>query len=315
MKTRQAVLVEPGRVEIRDAQVAVGAGDLLVEMAGCGLCTYELNHWAGRLGRAPMVLGHEGYGVVVEVGRGATGRVKLGDAVTGLCGECFADYFTMPENHTMLLRADLNQKHVPGEPLYCVHNVLRAAHPQVGDCLAMVGCGPMGLWALQGLASPTLQAIVAMDIDDGKLALASEFGATHTINPEKLDPVEAMREITDGRLADVAVEGTGGPAGVKVAIDVLRPKRARLVIMSSFKHPVEVDMVTLCAKAVEMIHAHPGICMDKEDGVRRTQVLINRGVFKTDRLISHQFPLVEIQKAFETLENRPAGYLKGIVTR
>ena len=102
---------------------------------------------------------------------------------------------------------------------------------------------------------------------------------------------------------------------MKVAIDVLRPKRPRLVIMSSFKHPVEVDMVTLCAKAVEMIHAHPGICMDKEDGVRRTQVLINRGVFKTDRLISHQFPLVEIQKAFETLENRPAGYLKGIVTR
>ncbi len=74
-------------------------------------------------------------------------------------------------------------------------------------------------------------------------------------------------------------------------------------------------MVTLCAKAVEMIHAHPGICMDREDGVRRTEVLINHGVFKTDRLISHRFPLEGIQNAFETFETRPAGYLKGIVTR
>lgn len=315
MKTRQAVLVEPGRFEIRDADVAPGPGELLVETAGCGLCTYELNHWAGRLGRPPMALGHEGYGVVADVGAAATGRVKVGDFVTGLCGECFADYFTMPESHTMLVRADLGQKHVPGEPLYCVHNVVRAAHPHIGDCLAVVGCGPMGLWALQALASPTLQAAVAVDIEDEKLALASQFGATHAVNPAKCDAVEAMKEITAGRLADVAVEGTGGPAGVKLAVDLLRPNRPRLVIMSSFKHPVEVDMVTLCAKAVEMIHAHPGICTDKEDGVRRTETLINHGVFKTDRLISHQFALDEVQKAFQTLENRPPGYLKGIVIR
>ena len=314
MKTRQAVLVEPGRFEIRQADISVGPGGLLVETVGCGLCTYELNHWDGRMGKCPMVLGHEGYGVVVEVGPATSGRVKVGDAVTGLCGECFADYFTMPESHTMLLRADLDQKHVPGEPLYCVHNVVRAAHPEIGDVLAIVGCGPMGLWALQALTSSTLRAVVAVDIDDEKLKLAASFGATHAVNAGKCDPVEAVREITDGRMVDVAVEGTGGP-GVKTAIELLRPRRPKLVIMSSFKRPLEVDMVMLCAKAVEMIHAHPGICMDKEDGCRRTETLINNGVFKTDRLISHRFPLVEIQKAFETFEHRPAGYLKGIVTR
>ena len=314
MRTRQGVLVEPGRFEIQDVEVAPGEGQILVEMAGCGLCTYELNHWAGRLGKPPMVLGHEGYGVVVEVGPGTTGRVKPGDRVTGLCGNCFADYFTMPETHVMLIRPDLDQQDVPGEPLYCVHNVVRAAHPEVGDVLAIVGCGPMGLWALQALASDTLAEIVAVDIDDEKLALAAGFGARRTINPEKVDAAEALKGITGGRLADVAVEGTGGP-GVNLAIELLQAPRPKLVIMSSFKAPIEVDMASLCAKAVTMLHAHPGICVDREDGCRRTETLINNGVFKTDRLISHRFPLADVQKAFETFENRGRGYLKGIVTR
>ncbi len=313
MKTRQAVLVAAGKFEVREADVAPGSGEVLVKMTGCGLCTYELNHWAGRLGRPPMALGHEGYGKVVEVGPGTSGRVKAGDFVTGLCGKCFADYFTMPERHTMLLQPDLGQREVPGEPLYCVHNVVRAAHPAIGDCLAIVGCGPMGLWALQSLASPALHSVVALDIDEEKLQLARSFGATHTLNPRKCDAPQAIKDLTGGRGADVAVEGTGGEAGVKLAIELLRPARPRLVIMSSFKHPIQVDLVMLCAKAVEMIHAHPGICADREDGVRRTEILINRGVFQTDRLISHRFAIEDIHQAFQTLENRPRGYLKGVV--
>ena len=312
MKTRQGVLVEPRRFEIHEVDVAPGEGEILVQTAGSGLCTYELNHWAGRMGTPPMALGHEGYGVVVEVGAGAK-RVKVGDRVTGLCGNCFSDYFTMPEEHVMLIRPDLDQQHVPGEPLYCVHNVVRAAHPEVGDVLAIVGCGPMGLWALQALASDTLAEVVAVDIDDEKLDLARQFGARSTINPANCDAVKALKEITGGRLADVAVEGTGGP-GVKPAIQLLKHPRPKLVIMSSFKGPLEVDMVMLCGKAVTMIHAHPGLCVDKVDGCQRTETLINNGVYKTDRLISHRWPLAEIQQAFEAFEKRGKGYLKGIVT-
>ncbi|KPK84550.1 MAG: hypothetical protein AMJ81_05245 [Phycisphaerae bacterium SM23_33] len=315
MKTRQAVLVKPRRFEIQQADVALGEGQILVETAGCGLCTYELNHWAGRLGTPPMALGHEGYGVVVEVGPGTTGRVKAGDRVTGLCGKCFSDYFTMPERHVMLIRPDLDQQHVPGEPLYCVHNVVRAAHPEIGDCLAIVGCGPMGLWSLQALASPTLAAVVAVDVDDEKLDLAKLYGATHSINPGKCDAVEAMKEITAGRLADVVVEATGAAAGMETAIHLLRPRRPRLVVCSSFEGPIQLNVPALLAKAVDVLHAHPGICMDREDGCRRTETLINHGVFRTDRLISHRFPLEDVQKAFETFENRGKGYLKGIVTR
>jgi threonine dehydrogenase-like Zn-dependent dehydrogenase len=312
MKTRQAVLVEPGKFEIQETDVAPGPGDVLVKTEGSGLCTYELNHWAGRLGTPPMALGHEGYGTVVEIGEGVSSAIQMGDRVTGLAGKCFSDYFTLPECHLMPINKDVDQKHIPGEPLYCVHNVVRAAHPEIGDCVAVVGCGPMGLWAIQALAYPSLQALIAVDIDDTKLELAKKFGATHTVNPKNSDPEQVIEEITNGKMIDVAVEGTGGP-GTAVCIKILRPRNPRLVIMSSFKGPQEIDMVMMCGKAIDMVCAHPGIQKDREDGCRRTATLINNGVFKTDDLISHQFRLEDIMTAFETLENRVEGYMKGIV--
>ncbi len=313
MKTRQAVLVRPGHFEVREADVEPGPGEVLVRMEATGLCMSELFSWRGPADQGEIVLGHEGYGTVVKAGPGTTGRLEGGDRVTGLPGRCFAEYFVAPEAETMKVRHDLDQKIMLGEPLYCIHNVVRAAHPEIGDSVAMVGCGPMGQWVIQGLASRTLQALVAVDIDDSKLAMAKKFGATHTINPKNGNAIEQMKEITHGRLCDVVVEGTGGEAGVKVAIDLLRYKRPRLVIMSGYKKPVTLDMHLLGTKAVELLGAHPGICKDKLDGIRRTETLINNGVFKVDPLVTHRFKLTELNEAFTALESHPAGYLKGVV--
>ena len=316
MKTRQAVLVEPRHFEIRDADVAPAADEVLVKTEGCGMCTSELWGWLGIKGRYPMGMGHEGYGEVVEVGRDVE-RVRVGDRVTGLGLRSYADYFTQSEGYTMVLRPDLGQRHVMGEPMYCVNNVVRAACPTIGDCLVLVGLGPMGQWALQALASPTLLAAVAVDIEDAKLEAATLSGATHTINPTREDPVERLAEITGGRMADVIVEGSGVQAGVKTAIKLLGRGCPRLVIMSSFKHPVEVDILKLCGVAAEVIHAHPGIrrtIEDRVDHCRRTEVLINHGVFETDRLVTHQYPLEEVQPAFESFASeRPPGYVKGLI--
>jgi threonine dehydrogenase-like Zn-dependent dehydrogenase len=314
MKTRQAILVEKGRFEIQEANVDLDPDSVMVEMQGCGLCTWELNHWAGRLGTPPMPLGHEGWGKVIEVGKKTSGRIKVGNLVSGLGAANFADYFAFPEKHTMLI-TNPQQKEVPGEPLYCVQNVLRAAHPEIADTVVVIGCGPMGQWVIQGLACSQLRDLVAIDIDDRKLNLAKKYGATHTINSKTTDAVKAVEALTNGRLADVAVEGTGIAAGVQLAIDVLKPRRSKLVVMSSFKGKIEMDIVALCSKAIEVQHAHPGISRDLEDGVRRTEILVNNGVFRMDGIISHRFKLANVMDAFKTLENRPDGYMKGIVTR
>ncbi len=313
MKSRRAILVKPGHFEIEEVPVSPGPGQVLVKTEGCGLCNWELNHWLGHIGPCPQALGHEGYGTVADVGEGVSASIKPGMRVTGLGAECFADYFVIPEAGIMPLRKDLDQKRVPGEPLYCVVNVLRTARPEVGDCVAVVGCGPMGLWAIQGLAARSLQCLIAIDIDPSKLALAIRYGATHAIDSSTTDVAGMVDAITGGHMLDVAIEGTGGP-GVNLCIRLLRPNNPRLIIMSSFKHAIEVDMVGMADKAVDMYVAHPGRAVkDRAEITRRTAVLINNGVFKTDDLVTHTYPLARINEAFAALEHKPAGFMKGVV--
>jgi len=315
MKTRQAVLVGPRQFELREATLELPPDQLLIKMQGTGMCTSELPQWTGQKPQYPQVLGHEGWGIVVDKGKGVSGRFKPGDRVTGLPVRCCADYFTQPEWCSMKLRPDLPQECVLGEPYYCVNNVVRAANPVIGDCVLLIGLGPMGQWALQALAAPTLHSIIAVDVDDTKLAMAREAGATHTINSARVNPVDAVKEITGGLLADVVIEGTGAKAGMDTAVSLLRHgQRPRLVVMSFFKTPIEIDITRLCGVSAEVIHAHPGITVNKPDHCRRTEVMINRNVFRSDHLVTHRYTLEHAAQGYAALENRVPGFIKGIVT-
>ena len=315
MKFRQAVLVAPRRFEISDAEVSLPDDHILVKLQGSGMCTSELPLWTGQKADYPSVLGHEGWGVVVDKGKNVSGRVKAGDRVTGLPMKCFAEYFMQPEWCTMVLQPGLKQECVLGEPYYCVNNVVRAAHPVIGDALVVIGLGPMGQWTVQALASRALHSLIAVDIEDRKLQMALEAGATHAVNSKSCDPLETIKKITGGRMADVVVEGTGAKPGMDLAVNVLRRgPRPRLVVMSFFKKPIEIDITRLCGVSAEVIHAHPGITADRPDHCRRTEIMINNGVFKSDHLVTHRYPLDRINEGFQALENRPDGYVKGIVT-
>jgi threonine dehydrogenase-like Zn-dependent dehydrogenase len=308
------VLVEKGRFEIEDVEFTFGDEEVLVKGGGSGLCTSELPAWSGDKPDYPRAMGHEGWGVVVDKGRNVSDRIATGDRVSGLPMKCYADYFVQAEWCTMRLEPSVQEQCILGEPYYCVNNVVRAAHPDIGDALAIVGLGPMGQWALQALQSPVLQSVIAVDVDDAKLEIAKAYGATHAVNPKNEDAVDTIRKITNGRMADVVVEGTGAKAGVELAAQALRPgKRPRLVIMSFFKEPIEVNLTKLCAVAAEIICAHPGLPTDRPDHVRRTEIMINHGVFKSDHLITHRFKLEDINRAFEALASRGEGYIKGIV--
>lgn len=314
MKGRQAVLVEKGRFEIEDVDISCGDDDILVKSGGSGLCTSELPRWFGEGKSYPTVMGHEGWGVVVEKGKNISDRIAVGDRVSGLPMKCYADHFVQGEWCTMKIDPSVKEECILGEPYYCVNNVVRAAAPDIGDGIAIIGLGPMGQWALQALQSPNMQSVIAVDIDDAKLAIAKEFGATHTVNPKIGNAVEAIKEITNGRMADVVVEGTGAKAGMDLAAEILRHgQRPRLAIMSFFKGPIEVNLSKLCGVAAEIICAHPGLPTDRPDHVRRTEIMVNNGVFRSDHLITHRFKLEDINEAFEALAARGEGYIKGVV--
>ncbi|MFZ5989298.1 MAG: zinc-dependent alcohol dehydrogenase [Bacillota bacterium] len=316
MKTKRAFLVEPGRFEISEADIYPKDDQVLVKITACGLCNWELNHWKGFIGTFPQPLGHEWTGTVVELGPNVKG-LREGDVVTALPDSLtgFSEYTVVSEKNCFKLAATVDPKYAPGEPLKCIVTVLRAAVPEAGDNGVVLGCGPMGLWCIQALSGNLLSSLVAVDIDEKKLELASKFGATHVINPQKEDAAKRIEDITDRTMADFVIEGTGIPALLNTAQHYIRRTgRGRLILMSSHESTCrEFDFREAISRSAQIIVPHPGYSTDQHEDFRRAVSYLNNGVFKVKEVISHQFSLENIQKAFETLENKPMGYLKGIV--
>ncbi|WP_346844575.1 S-(hydroxymethyl)mycothiol dehydrogenase [uncultured Rothia sp.] len=95
--------------------------------------------------------------------------------------------------------------------------VLNTGQLQRGESVAVIGCGGVGVAAIAGAKLAGATTIIAVDIDDQKLARAQELGATHTINSKNTDPVEGIRELTDGYGADLVIDAVGIAATFKQA--------------------------------------------------------------------------------------------------
>ena len=315
VQTKRAHLVGVRKFELRSDTVTAGPQDVLVKIESCGLCNWELNHWKGNLGTCPQTLGHEWGGSVVACGDNVEG-LKVGDRVTGLPDnlEGFAEYGVFKASHCFIIHRDVPRGFLIGEPLKCVVTVVRAAAPEVGDNGVVFGCGSMGLFCIQALRGSFLRSLVAVDVDETRLALAKGFGATHTLNPGTVEILPALEEITAGRMPDFAIEGTGIPRQLEQALRSVRRGRGRVVLMSSHEQAAQgFDFRPAIERSVEIRVAHPGYSLDPIDDMRRAVNLLNAGVFSLDRIITHRFPLDRIGEAFGCLESRPAGFIKGIV--
>jgi L-iditol 2-dehydrogenase len=315
MKSSRAYLTAPRTFEIRQDEITPGPDEVLVKIEACGLCNWELNHWKGLLGTCPQTLGHEWGGVIVELGRDVKGH-KVGDRVTGLAAglEGFAELGVFGADHCYPINGNVRPGHALAEPLKCVVTVLRAAAPEAGDAGVVLGCGAMGLWCIQVLRGNLVQKLIAIEIDDTKLALAREFGATRAVNPSREDAQAVIAELTGGRMADFAIEATGRPAQLEQAIHLVRKGRGRVILMSSHEGAApSFDFRPAIERSVEIKVAHPSYSLNETDDLRRAVDLLNAGVFKLDRVVTHSFPLSEIEKGFQHLEQKPAGFIKGII--
>jgi threonine dehydrogenase-like Zn-dependent dehydrogenase len=315
MKTAIAYLIAPHVFELREEKAAAGPNEVLIQVEACGLCPWELNHWRGSLGTCPQSLGHEAGGTIVETGPGVVG-LRTGDRVTGLTNGLngFAEYARLRADHCFSLVSNVPVGHALGEPLKCVVTVLRAAAIEMGDTAVVLGCGAMGLCCIQALHAPFLRDLVAIDVDETRLKMAMDFGATRTIDPKSMDVIEELSRYSSGRMADVVIEGTGRPDQLDLAIRCARKGRGRVVLMSSHEGPAgSFDFRPAVDRAIELRVAHPAYSLNEADDLRRAVDLLNRRVFNWDRLVTHRFRLAEIQQAFESLETRPLGYIKGVV--
>jgi len=256
---RQPMVIE--EVELESPH----AGEVMVKLTATGVCHSDVHSYTGDLPREwPVILGHEGAGVVTEVGAGVT-RVKSGDHVilTFLpsCGKChwchvgqptmcdlgqylrtgklldgtsrlrrakdkkeinhflfvstFAEYTVAPEASLVKVA-----EYLPLEKL-CLLGcgfttgfgaVTNSAHIRPGETVTIVGCGGLGLAAVQGAAASGAGKIIAIDIHEAKLSMAKKFGATHTIQSRhNVDEViKEVMDITWGQGTDYSFEFVGG---------------------------------------------------------------------------------------------------------
>lgn len=210
----------------------IGPGELLVKMEACGLCGSELTEYY-MIPRSPLVMGHEPTGVVVQVGEGVT-KFKEGDRVFShhhvgcmSCHQChrgnftlcenfrksrlypgaMCEYFRVPEENakfdTILLPDNVSfDVGTLVEPIACTMRGVKITPIRPGDTVVVIGMGFIGLSYLELIRHSPAGKIIVMDLNDWRLEQGKKHGATHIINPGEENPVDYVREVNEGRLAD-----------------------------------------------------------------------------------------------------------------
>ncbi|MFV0504269.1 MAG: zinc-binding dehydrogenase [Lachnospirales bacterium] len=315
MKTKRAFVSEIGKISFREEEThKLGDHKVLLKVKSCGLCNWELNHWRGNI-VPPQTIGHECSGIVAEIGS-KVNNCKVGDRVAVLIDfiDGFSEYTVVSDCNVFKINDEIEMETFVLEPVKCVVTVTTAAAPNPGDIGVILGSGSMGLWTTQILSGNMLSALIVVDIDDNKLALAKKYGATHVLNSNKINVSEEISKISNGHMADFVIEGTGVSRLINEAMSYLKNARGRLIIMSSYEDLIkEFDTKTAVKKCIELKVAHPSFSTTPEDDARRAAELINNGQVKMEDIVTHRFKFEDIETGFKALESKKDGYLKGVV--
>ena len=242
-------IASPSVMEIVDIEKpCVKAGEVLVKLCYVGFCGSDLNTYLGRnpMVKLPVIPGHEVGAIIEAVGEGVPEELEVGMSVTlnpytncGKCASCrngrvnacqFNETLGVQRNGVMTEYAVLPwQKIIPAEgisPRDCAliepmsvgfHAVSRAG-VEDNESVIVIGCGMVGLGAVVRAALRGA-TVIAIDLDDEKLALAKRVGATHVINSANENVHERVLQLTEGLGADVVIEAVGSPATYVMAVD------------------------------------------------------------------------------------------------
>ena len=303
-------------------------GEVVLRVAACGLChtdLHYLDHGVATFKAPPIILGHEAAGTVARLGPGVTG-FKGGEHVLApsvwACGRCrfcragrenLCTDLVMPGNHTdgafaefLAVPAKELVRLPPDLPLEraCViadavstpyHAVKQRGRVRTGDTVAVVGCGGVGLNVVQ-CAAAAGATVIAVDLNDARLDLARQLGASHAMNPAKLDRVDKeVRKLTDGGV-DVAFEVVGNPKTIDLAFNLIR-KGGRLVVIGFSHDPAPINVAKLMFYELELVGSlgcgaglYPEIV---------AQVVAGR--IRLEPILSGTFPLERINEGFDHL--------------
>ncbi|MCG6158536.1 galactitol-1-phosphate 5-dehydrogenase [Rubinisphaera margarita] len=320
----------------------IGPKDVLISVQACGICGSDIHGYDGSTGRRipPLVMGHEASGIVEEVGSGVT-QYKVGDRLTFdstvSCGDCFfcrrgeinlcdnrrvlgvscgeyrqhgafAQFVVVPENICYELPETFPFEHAA--MIEAVSIAVHAANRtplSLGDSAVVVGSGMIGLLVVQALRVAGCGTIIAVDLDESKLELARELGATHSLKADKVNVPEEVKALTGGRGASVAVEVVGATPTIQTAIDSVR-KGGHVTLVGNISPKVEIPLQAVVSRELTL----HGSCASRGEYPECID-LMNRGLIQVEPLISLKAPLNEGPSLFQKLYAGDSGLMKVIL--
>jgi S-(hydroxymethyl)glutathione dehydrogenase/alcohol dehydrogenase len=321
MKSRAAVAWEAGKpLVIEEIDVAgPKAGEVLVQIVATGVCHTDAYTLSGKdpEGLFPSVFGHEGAGIVQEVGEGVT-SVKPGDHViplyTAECGKCkfclsgktnlcsavraTQGQGLMPDGTRRFSLNGTELNHYMGTSTFSEYT----AKVEPGSTVAVFGMGGIGLSVIQGAVMAKAERIIAIDVNNDKEKIARQFGATDFINPKDYSNSiqEVIVELTDGGV-DYSFECIGNVNVMRSALECCHKGWGESIIIGVAGAGEEIS-----TRPFQLVTGRvwKGSAFGGVKGRTELPGYVDRymkGEIKIDEFVTHTMPLDDINKAFDLM--------------
>jgi alcohol dehydrogenase len=281
---------------------------------------------------AGRILGHEGIGEITEVGSGVT-QLQVGDRVIlscisacGVCGNCRqglyshclnpegsagigwifghlidgtqAEYVRVPFAENSVYKMPEGVSDAEG---ILVSDVLPTGFEigvqygkvRPGDVVAVVGAGPVGLSAVMTAQLYGPSRVIAVDLDDARLARAREFGATDTVNSGQADWAQRVLALTDGDGVDVAIEAVGTPGTFTMAVNLVRPG-GHVANIGVHGKPVELALNELWIRNIDI-----AMGLVNTNTTSMLLKLVAQHRLPVDKFVTHEFSFDQIEEAYK----------------
>ena len=320
---------------LRDVPKPVpGRNEVLIRVRRIGICGSDMAIYDGREEdiNLPIIPGHEFAGEIVRCGEHAGLRVGSRVAVNLVnnCGHCFycktgypnrcehtnligfhtnggfAEFVSVPSRNCHILPEGMDwDDAASAEPVTSALAAMKKARIASSDSVAIIGPGPIGLYACQIAALEGANSICVIGTRENRLELASKLGAGNTYLVSRDGPNTILRDEiiqnAGGRGADVVLEASGNSRALDFAIGIAA-KGARIVLVSIFHEQTNIVPMDIVFKEAQIFGSFDYRWKDFEDGLK----LIQRKRVKTKPLISHSFPLSQIDRGIALMEQKQA---------
>lgn len=311
--------------------------EVLIRVRECGICGSDIPRVnEGTAHFFPIILGHELCGDIAEVGKNVS-EFKIGQKCTAAtvitCGKCkdclngdyglcekysiigiwqagaFAEYIAVPKQNVVLLDDSIDYK--AGaliEPASVAHHGLKRLNKIEGEDIAIVGCGTIGLFAIQFAKLYGAKRIFAFDLSDSQLEMAKQLGADYCINTSKANFMDEVLELSNKRGIKNVVELAGSIPSAKLCFELVE-KKGEVVIVGTIHSDItfslrEYEMLSKKEFTLTGSRMSYGAPFPGEDWSQIAMFLKNKQLIADERFISHTFKLKDIDKAFALYLNQ-----------